>query len=126
MGTNSFNNWVLERNSIACFFSYSFPLSSIPFSMVDHMVSIRVPSMGMIGDLVWNGRILASNLTSTADLMAAEQEITEQDIRMIESEQEITEMDLKIMELETKINIPMCKAPPLGFKNVICCVSGII
>ena len=34
------------------------------------------------------------------DIIAAEQEITEQDLALLEAEQEITDMDLRIMELE--------------------------
>lgn len=56
------------------------------------------------GDIVWNGKIIAPNLPAAANIISLEQEITEQDIRMIEAEQESTEMDLKIMELENKIN----------------------
>lgn len=34
------------------------------------------------------------------DIIAAEQEITEQDLSMMEAEQEITDLDLRLMELE--------------------------
>lgn len=37
---------------------------------------------------------------NTNDIIAAEQEITEQDLSMMEAEQEITDMDLRLMELE--------------------------
>lgn len=37
---------------------------------------------------------------TTEDIIAAEQEITEQDLSMMEAEQEITDLDLRIMELE--------------------------
>ena len=35
-----------------------------------------------------------------ADIISAEQEITEQDLSMMEAEQEITDLDLRLMELE--------------------------
>lgn len=34
------------------------------------------------------------------DIIAAEQEITEQDLSMMEAEQEITDLDLRLMEIE--------------------------
>lgn len=37
---------------------------------------------------------------NTNDIIAAEQEITEQDLSMMEAEQEITDLDLRLMELE--------------------------
>lgn len=76
----------------------------LTFNYHTGFVWIQKGYMDAGGDLVWNGRIIAPNIASTAALMEAEQEITDQEIRMIENEQEITEMDLKIMELETKIN----------------------
>lgn len=37
---------------------------------------------------------------NTNDIIAAEQDITDHDLALIESEQEITDMDLRILELE--------------------------
>lgn len=37
---------------------------------------------------------------NTNDIIAAEQEITEQDLSMMEAEQEITDLDLRLMEIE--------------------------
>lgn len=37
---------------------------------------------------------------NTNDIIAAEQEITDQDLSMMEAEQEITDLDLRLMELE--------------------------
>jgi len=37
---------------------------------------------------------------NTNDIIAAEQDITEQDLSMMEAEQEITDLDLRLMELE--------------------------
>ena len=37
---------------------------------------------------------------NTNDIIAAEQEITDQDLALLDAEQEITDLDLRIMELE--------------------------
>lgn len=39
---------------------------------------------------------------NTNDIIAAEQEITEQDLSTMEAEQEITDLDLRLMELENE------------------------
>lgn len=46
-----------------------------------------------------NYAIYAAEQTAE-DIIAAEQEITEQDLSMMEAEQEITDLDLRLMELE--------------------------
>jgi len=45
-------------------------------------------------------RFGTADAQTAEDIIAAEQEITDQDLSMMEAEQEITDLDLRLMELE--------------------------
>ena len=45
-------------------------------------------------------RFGTADAQTAEDIIAAEQEITEQDLSMMEAEQEITDLDLRLMEIE--------------------------
>ena len=84
---NPFKGWSVPR--ICCY----------RIRVVDGHVVMMTPYINSILLDVYD-QFGAADIQTVEDVIAAEQEITDQDLALLEAEQEITDMDLRIMELE--------------------------